>query len=320
MTTEQYQIILFYKYVHLDDPEAVKMWQKELCMRLGMTGRCIVASEGINATYEGTKENIRQYIKELQKNSKFKDIHFKLSDGTGNAFPKLSVKVRNEIVSLNLGTCDIDPNEITGIHLKPKELHEWIQNKKEFYIVDMRNAYEHKIGHFEGSILPPIENFRDLPKVVEQIKHLKNKTVLTVCTGGVRCEKASGFLITQGFTDVYQLDGGIVSYMERYPNEDFKGKLYVFDGRVAMGFYTDDAKHKIVGKCDACKEPSENYVNCSNPVCHRHFICCEKCLKNEGKPARNASSIASAGGAFCIGGCVLSRHGRKISPLEVNLV
>lgn len=302
MSSENYQIILFYKYVHLSDPEAVKLWQMELCARLGLTGRCIIATEGINATFEGTRENIRKYIKELEKNPKFKNIHFKLSNGTGGAFPKLSIKVRNEIVSLNLGTCDIDPNQTTGIHLKPQELHKWIADKKEFYIVDMRNAYEHKVGHFENSILPPIENFRDLPKVVEQISHLKNKTVLTVCTGGVRCEKASGFLITQGFTDVYQLDGGIVSYMELYPNEDFQGKLYVFDGRVTMGFYTDDAKHKIVGMCDSCKEQSENYVNCSNPVCHRHFIACEKCIDDAG------------GNAFCTGGCVLSRHGRRISP------
>lgn len=308
MSLENYQILLFYKYVHIDKPEEVKIWHDEVCARLNLKGRCIIASEGINATFEGTKENIQEYIKELEKDQRFLNIHFKFSAGTGNAFPKLSIKVRKEIVSLHLGTCDINPNEITGVHLKPEELHEWIKNKKEFYIVDMRNAYEHKVGHFENSILPPIENFRDLPKVVEQIGHLKNKTVLTVCTGGVRCEKASGFLITQGFKDVYQLDGGIVSYMEKYPNEDFQGKLYVFDGRVKMGFYTDDTKHKIVGACDACKEPSEDYVNCANPVCHRHFINCEKCVaKNDGK-------------AFCTGGCVLSRHGRKISPLQADLI
>ncbi len=311
----KYQIILFYKYVNIADPEQVKIWQVEICSRLGLTGRCILASEGINATFEGTKENIREYIKELEKDERFLNIHFKISQGNGNAFPRLSVKIRKEIVSLHLGTCDINPNEITGTHLKPEELHEWIKSGKEFYIVDMRNAYEHKVGHFENSILPPIENFRDLPKVVEQIKHLKNKTVLTVCTGGVRCEKASGFLITQGFTDVYQLDGGIVSYMEKYPNEDFKGKLYVFDSRVVMTpFYTDDPKftrrggHEIIGKCDICLEQSENYVNCNNPVCHRHFIACNSCIeKGEGK-------------AFCPGGCVLSRHGRKISPVEADLV
>ncbi len=305
MNGGQTEILLFYKYVHIGDPENASEKERATCERLGLKGRCIIAAEGINATYEGTKESIKEYIRELEKDERFKNIHFKRSQGTGNAFPKLSVKVRKEIVSLHLGTCDIDPNQVTGIHLKPEELHEWIKSKKEFYIVDMRNAYEHKVGHFENSIMPPIENFRDLPKVVEQIKHLKNKTVLTVCTGGVRCEKASGFLITQGFTDVYQLDGGIVSYMEKYPNEDFHGKLYVFDGRVAMGFYTDDAKHKVVGKCDTCLGQSENYVNCANPVCHRHFINCTECLeKNEGK-------------AFCAGGCVLSRHGRKISPVQV---
>lgn len=304
----EYVILLFYKYVYINDPEAVAEREREICEKLGLKGRCIVATEGINATYEGTKENITGYIKELEKDKRFLGIHFKLSTGTGNAFPKLSVKVRKEIVSLNLGTCDIDPNQITGIHLKPEELHQWLKTGREFYIVDMRNAYEHKVGHFENSILPPIENFRDLPKVVEQIAHLKNKTVLTVCTGGVRCEKASGFLIKEGFTDVYQLDGGIVSYMSKYPNEDFAGKLYVFDGRITMGFYTDDFKHKIIGKCDACGEQSEHYVNCTNPVCHRHFIICINCLaQNDDK-------------AFCPGGCVLSRHGRKISPVEANLI
>ncbi|MEK7140738.1 MAG: rhodanese-related sulfurtransferase, partial [Patescibacteria group bacterium] len=291
-----HQILLYYKYVHIENPEAETARQRELCERLNLKGRIIVASEGINGTVEGLKENTDKYIEEMVKDKRFADIHWKKSVGIGNAFPKLSVKLRAEIVTLGLNTCDtcpvtdregsqrsficngIDPNQVTGIHLKPEELHEWLETKKEFYIVDMRNVYEHKVGHFENSILPPIENFRDLPKVVEQIAHLKNKTVLTVCTGGVRCEKASGFLITQGFKDVYQLGGGIVSYMEKYPNEDFKGKLYVFDNRITQSFYSDDPKHEIVAKCDTCGEKSENYVNCANPVCHRHFITCEKCI------------------------------------------
>jgi UPF0176 protein len=316
MANEDYEIILFYKYVHIDDPEAVAMLERARCASLGLTGRCIIAGEGINATYEGTKENVEKYITELECDTRFQNIQIKRSVGTGDAFPKLSVKAREEIVSLNLGMCDINPNETTGKHLKPEELHEWlaptcpeprrgskvegIKDKKEFYIVDMRNAYEHKVGYFEGSILPPMENFRDLPKLVKQIAHLKDKTVLTVCTGGVRCEKASGFLITQGFKDVYQLDGGIVSYMERYPNEDFKGKLYVFDGRVTMSFQADDPKHQIVASCDSCGEQSENYVNCANPVCHRHFIACKKCVKSQR-------------GIFCPGGCKVSRHGRSLT-------
>ncbi len=303
-----HHILLYYKYVFIENPELEVERQKELCEDLGLLGRIIVAKEGINGTVEGPVENTEKYIQAMRKDARFSDIHWKKSMSNGQSFPKLSVKARKEIVSLHLGTCDIDPNVVTGTHLAPEELHEWIESGREFYIVDMRNAYEHKVGYFENSILPPIENFRDLPKVVDQIAHLKNKTVLTVCTGGVRCEKASGFLMTQGFTDVYQLDGGIVSYMEKYPNEDFKGKLYVFDGRVTMNFYGNDAKHEVIGKCDSCGDKSESYVNCANPVCHRHFINCENCLnKNDRK-------------SFCPGGCVLSRHGRKISPVEANLV
>ena len=113
------------------------------------------------------------------------------------------------------------------------------------------------------------------------IKHLKNKTVLTVCTGGVRCEKASGFLITQGFTDVYQLDGGIVSYMEKYPNQNFLGVLYVFDGRVTLGFNTKSKKHQMVGKCKFCLKPAEKYFDCKDIHCvgKRHFISCDNCIK-----------------------------------------
>ncbi len=281
---ENYEIILFYKYVRIEDPHAVMKWQKELQTKLGLKGRTIVASEGINATMEGTKESIQAYLQEFLADPRFVNTHIKRSEGTGSAFPKTSVKVRNEIVTLGLGTvCDIDPNLLTGKRLSPEQLHQWIAERKEFYIIDMRNAYEHLAGYFEGSILPPMENFRDLPKFIESISHLKNKTVLTVCTGGVRCEKASGYLLSQGFEDVYQLDGGIVSYMEKYPNENFVGKLYVFDNRILMGFYTDDPKHVAVGICSICGKHSERFTNCVDPECHRQVIACQECEISEGQ-------------------------------------
>lgn len=281
---ENYEIILFYKYVHIDDPAKLMMHQKELQTRLGIKGRTIVATEGINATMEGTTEAIDEYLKDLFSDPRFVGTHIKRDPGNGNAFPKTSVKVRTELVALGLDkSCDIDPNVLTGIHLKPKELHQWFKDGKEFYIVDMRNAYEHLVGYFRGSILPPMDNFRDLPKFINSISHLKDKTVLTVCTGGVRCEKASGYLLSQGFKDVYQLDGGIVSYMREYPNEDFLGKLYVFDGRIATGFYTDDPNHEVVGKCIFCKQPSERYTNCLVDDCNRKFIACQDCQVKMGK-------------------------------------
>lgn len=285
-------VLLFYKYVHISDPTALRDSQRALCERLDLKGRIIVAHEGINATFEGTRENVEAYRTELEKDPRFQNIHYKYSPGTGEAFPKLSVKARKEIVSLHLGEEDVDPNEMTGAHLKPEELRAWFDRGEEFTIVDMRNDYEHKVGKFEGSVCPPLENFRDLSKIVDtELAPLKDKKVLTVCTGGVRCEKASGYLIKKGFKDVYQLDGGIVSYMEKYPNEHYKGKLYVFDNRITMGFDVNDPKHEIIGRCENCGMPCERYVNCADDVCHKHFIACESCQ-------------AAAGGCLsCPAGC-----------------
>lgn len=310
---ESYQILLFYKYVHIENPEATRDWFRALCEKFGLKGRLIIATEGINITCEGTIENTEAFIKEMEGDARFHNIHMKRSVGTGNAFPRLSVKTRNEIVTLGLGVCDVDPNVTTGIHLKPEELHQWIADKKEFYIVDMRNAYEHMVGKFAGSICPPMENFRDLPKLLKTLEHLKDKTVLTVCTGGVRCEKASGYLITQGFKDVYQLDGGIVSYMEKYPNEDFEGKLYVFDGRVAMGFYTDDPKHVIVGTCAMCEAQSENIVDCRTGACNGQFIICEECEQKQ---------LKKYGFTKCPKGCARKTKGpfRKIIQKIKNIL
>jgi UPF0176 protein len=283
MTSPNYQILLFYKYVTIDDPENTMHSQRQLCEALDLKGRLIIAHEGINVTLEGTVENVRKYIETMNQDSRFKDIDYKTSEGTGNAFPRLSVKVRSEIVSLHLGEQDFSPCEITGKRLKPEELHEWFSSGKEFIIVDMRNDYEFKVGQFKDSILPSLKNFRDLKKNMSGIKHLKNKTVLTVCTGGVRCEKASGYLTQQGFKEVYQLDGGIISYMEKYPNQNFLGKLYVFDSRVTMGFETDSENHKVIGKCDRCSRTSDEYGDCANVRCPRHLICCTNCRESDGQ-------------------------------------
>lgn len=273
-------IILFYKYLPIEKPDEEMARQRAVCEVLGLKGRMIIASEGINGTFEGTTENIEKYITWMQSRKRFKQIHWKKSAGTGEAFPRLSIKVRDEIVSLHLGEeADINPNVITGTHLPPHELKRWYDEGKEFYVVDMRNDYELKVGKFEGTVFPGMENFRDLRENIKEIANLKDKTVLTVCTGGVRCEKASGYLKREGFQDVYQLDGGIVSYMEKYPGEHFEGSLYVFDNRITMHF-NDKEKHNVIGICERCGEKSERYVNCANLACHKHFICCEGCAQS----------------------------------------
>lgn len=271
-----YQVLLYYKYIPLKDPAEIKDGQKELCMKLNLKGRIIVAKEGINGTLEGAKKDTEKYIEEMRKMPQFSDINFKKSEGTGNAFPKLSVKVRPEIVSAYMP--ELDPNQVTGKYLTSEELYRWYEEKKEFYVVDMRNDYEYSSGYFENSLFSGFSNFRDLKSATDSLSHLKDKTIVTVCTGGVRCEKASGFLVKEGFADVYQLKDGIQTYMENYPNAHFKGKLYVFDNRITIGFNVDDPSHEVVGKCLTCGKATDNYVNCANNDCHKHYISCEECM------------------------------------------
>jgi len=277
----EYTILLFYKYVHIENPNKLKDEQKALCEKLGLKGRIIIATEGINVTLEGTTENTNKYLEVYLGDPRFSDTHIKRSEGTGDAFPKLSVKVRKEIVTLGLEN-DIDPNQITGKHLRPEDLKKWYESGREFYVIDMRNDYEFKVGRFKDSKLMPVQNFRDIPKALSYIDSLREKTVVPVCTGGVRCEKASGLLVREGFKDVYQLDGGIVSYMEKYPAQEFEGTLYVFDKRITMDFDPKD-KHVVVGECEKCSTKSERYVNCKNPRCNKHFICCEECSEVDGR-------------------------------------
>jgi len=277
-----YQILLFYIYDTLENPTELMKWQRTLCERLGLKGRVLISAEGMNATLEGETEKTEEYVKEMCKRPQFANIDFKRSEGTGTAFPKLQVKVKEEIVTTRFpGKDEVGPHKgVTGKYLSAEQLHDWIHNSdKEFYIVDMRNDYEYESGHFAGSVLlKDFKTFRDLPNLMDQIDHLRHKTVVTVCTGGVRCEKASGFLIKHGFTDVYQLHNGIVTYMEAYPNEDFLGKLYVFDERVVMGFNIDSADHVVIGKCRKCGKTSENYIDYVEDGHRKHGIVCEECI------------------------------------------
>lgn len=271
----KFQVLLYYKYVEINDTEKLKQDQIDLCRKLDLKGRIIISKEGINGTLEGTTKNCGKYIQSLKRLVFFKDISFKKSIGTGTAFAKLSIKIRPELVALGLPK--LDPNKVGGKYISADTLHDWFKNKKQFVIVDMRNDYEYMSGFFEGSAFSNTHNFFELPKVLGNLSSLKDKTIVTVCTGGVRCEKASGFLLMNGFSDVYQLKGGIQTYIEKYPNQYFKGKLYVFDNRLTIGFNTSHKDHQIVGKCMKCLKPCDSYVNCAYDFCHYHYICCEDC-------------------------------------------
>ncbi len=294
-----YQILLYYKYTHVADPEAFVKWHKEICEQFGFKGRILIAHEGINGTLEGLTGHTEEYMRLMHEQDgsegtfgNFSDMPFKTSPGTvdGTAFPKMKVKVRKEVVSLGLeryGEEDIDPNKITGAYLEPAELKKWYESGEDFEIIDMRNDYEFKVGHFKNSVNPKMDNFRDLPKVLtesEQLQKIKKaseegKKIVTVCTGGIRCEKASGYIMKKGFQNVYQLHGGMHKFMEQFPGEDFLGSLYVFDNREITDFAADKGiERPVVGKCDVCQTTTEKYTNCANIECHLKMLCCEACL------------------------------------------
>lgn len=302
------EILLYYKYTHVANPEGFMNWHKEICEKLGFKGRILIAHEGINGTLEGLKENTAQYIELMHAQNgnegtfgDFSDVKFKQSPGTADrtAFPKMKIKVRKEVVSLGLdryGEEDIDPNKVTGVHLDPVELKKWYESGEDFEVIDMRNDYEFKVGHFKNSINPELNNFRDLPEVLaksEKLNQIKKaseegKKVLTVCTGGIRCEKASGYLINKGFKNVYQLNGGMHKFMEQFPGEDFLGSLYVFDNRETMDFAAEKGIERlVVGKCDVCKATTEKYTNCANIECHLKMLCCESCLNDSIKEIKD---------------------------------
>lgn len=271
------EILLYYLYTDIQDPQKMFEEQKQLCESLNLKGRIIISTEGINGTVSGLSEDTQKYIDACALHPILKDMKFKRSEGIEDAFPKLSIKVKNEIVSAKLDTDDVNPNQTTGKRLTADELKKWFDEGKDFAIVDMRNSYEFELGHFKNSIDPGMRRFEELPEKLSELEELKDKTVLTVCTGGVRCEKASGYLVKKGFKDVYQLDDGIVTYMEKYPGQDYDGSLFVFDRRKTMHFNGEN--HKPIAKCIYCKNTSERFTNCKDSKCNAKLIACEDCTE-----------------------------------------
>ncbi|SFL47418.1 oxygen-dependent tRNA uridine(34) hydroxylase TrhO [Salibacterium qingdaonense] len=280
-----YQVLLYYKYVPIDDPETFSIEHLDYCKELGLRGRILVAHEGLNGTVSGTVEQTTQYMEDLRKDPRFSDIEFKIDESDGHAFKKMHVRHRDEIVSFRLEE-DIDPNELTGNYLSPKEFYEKMHQENTI-IIDARNDYEYDLGHFRGAIRPDINAFRELPDWIEEHKEeLEGKEILTYCTGGIRCEKFSGWLKNKGFENVNQLHGGIVSYGK---DEEVQGKLwdgqcYVFDERISVPINQEE--HVVVGRDHFDGEPCERYVNCASPECNDQILCSEE---NEHKYLRGCS-------------------------------
>ncbi len=283
MKASTYTILLFYTFSPVKKPEKFAELHRAKCTELGLKGRIIVGEEGVNATLEGLTKNTKKYVRFLKKDPLFKGVKIKESAGTGSAFPRLSVKVRDEIVTLGAGKFNVKKE--TATQLPAKELEKWYKENKDFVVLDLRNDYEIASGRFERTIDPGLKNFRDLPKKLKKLAKLKNKKVVTVCTGGIRCEKATCLLKREGFTDIYQLEDGIHTYMEEYPGSNFKGTLFVFDNRMTTDVASIAGK-VVVGNCVFCTSSSEEYYSDDSVRPSRKIICCKKCFKDHAKYLR----------------------------------
>lgn len=267
-----YTILLYYKYVAIPDAQQFAYHHLKFCKKLGIKGRILVAKNGINGTVGGTPEQCDKYLEAMHANPLFTGMEFKSSTHPEPAFRKIFVRYRGELVTMQYREI-LDPNIDGAAYIEPQELNALYESGEDFVMVDMRNDYEAKIGRFKNAITLPMQNFKQLPEIVEaQLGKFKNRRIVTYCTGGIRCETATALLKKKGFKNVQQLHGGVHVYGQQFPDANWEGKLYVFDERIAVPI-----NNKILATCMHCQVPCDDYINCINAKCNDQIILCKNC-------------------------------------------
>lgn len=298
------KILLYYKFTPIADPEVVRLWQRTLCETLNLKGRIIISTHGINGTVGGEVEDLKIYVKQTKQFGGFKDTTFKWSDGTRDHFPKLSIKVRDEIVSFGAAKeLKVDKSGVVGggTHLKPSEVNALVDRYGDDVVFfDGRNAHEAAVGRFKNAVVPDTTTTKDFITELDSGRYddIKSKKVVTYCTGGIRCEILSSLMKNRGFEDVYQIDGGIVKYGEAYADDGlWEGSLYVFDDRMGLKF---SEKSKDIGRCIHCEGATSNYENCALNSCNKLVLICENCRTEPTKKFHNATCLTQATSATAI--------------------
>ncbi len=269
----QYKVISFYKYVTINEPENLANECLRWCTQNGVLGKIYFAKEGINGSVFGDDVITSKFKNYLTSYKIFEDIWFKETPTDKTAFTKMHVRIKDEIVNSGLRDTKL---ENTAPKLTPEQLLKLYEEGKDFIIVDARNWYESKIGKFKNAITPQITHFREWPKVVESLEPYKDKTIVTYCTGGIRCEKASAYMREKGFKNVFQIDGGILNFVQQFPDTYWEGGMFVFDDRkVYEPNSKEDLKH--IANCHFCSKPTSYYINCHNLDCDKIIVCCHNC-------------------------------------------
>jgi len=317
------KILLYYVFAPVGDPDAVRLWQRELCESLGLRGRIVISKHGINGTVGGELDACKRYLRRTREYGPFAGLEAKWSDGTGFAaappasaasrrgpaashdalrpgpelwhgvdraapwgriadFPRLSVKVRDELVAFGIpDETEVDADGVIGggTRLSPEEVNALVEERgDEVVFFDGRNAWEAEIGRFAGAVVPDTRTTRDFIAQIDSgvFDALKDRPVVTYCTGGIRCEILSAAMRGRGFGEVYQIDGGIVRYGETFGNDGlWEGSLAVFDGRESLDFAPGAA---VLGRCAVCGTSSSRLSDCAEPSCRARFVACARHL------------------------------------------
>lgn len=290
MEPKNYYVLAYYYYTPIDNPEEFTAQHLKYCKEIGLRGRIYIAHEGINGTVSGTREVCERYMAHLKADPRFAGVEFKIDEHHEHAFNRMHVRTKTEIVHSGLrDPKEIDPTKVTGKHLRGAEFLE-LKDRDDVVIVDVRSNYETRLGRFKNSITFDIENFRDFPQKIAELEQYKDKKIVTCCTGGIKCEKASALLIKEGFKDVYQLHNGIIGYAKETGGKDFDGVLYVFDGRVTVP--VNEVNPTAIATCTQCGTPTTRNLNCANVDCNEQFNMCEPCAEEMEGACSQACKVA----------------------------
>jgi UPF0176 protein len=277
-SSKVYYVLAFYIFTHIDDPAKEVQLHHEFFKNRDIRSRIYISKEGINAQMSAERDNAIAYMDWMRQDERFKDIDFKIHFYPEHAFPKATVKLKEQLVALDR---QVDASR-GGEHLSADQWKQMLESKgDDTIIIDVRNDYEWVIGHFEGALKPQLDTFRKFPEYVQELKEKydpKNTKVMMYCTGGIRCELYSALMKDEGFDTVYQLGGGVIKYGQKVGTDHWKGKLFVFDDRLSIPI-ADDGKEEIISACSFCEEPSDVYYNCANMDCNELFLCCSSCAE-----------------------------------------
>lgn len=273
--SKKYCVLAFYRFVNLTDPHQEIAEQLAFLENKDAKARIYISEEGINGQMSAVEEDAQAYMEWMHSRPPFHDLHFKIHTWHDNVFPRLTIKYRRQLVAID------DPWDIedTALHVEPEEWAKMIEDEHRPLLLDVRNDYEWKVGHFEGAETPPCATFREFRTYAQELREKVNPNdtpIMMCCTGGIRCEVYSAYLKKMGFEKIYQLNGGIINYGEKMGSKHWKGKLFVFDDRMTVPISEEPTE--TISSCCHCGVPIDNYYNCANMDCNFLFLACKECL------------------------------------------